>query len=623
VAVTLRPMRPGANGPKRPKRPDGPRFSKARFGLTPQRQQQWQAQVATRSFRLILAWLTVLAGLGGLSIKLFQLQILQAKDLSAQAKDQQTSAMRPNMPRRSVVDSNGHILAIDQSVYTLYVHPKLFVKERGAIVDALAPVLGTPKADLLAKIGDRKSGVELAQDLPENTVRRLKNLNIDGLEYIPHQQRLYPYKDLFATVVGYVDGDRKGQAGLELGQQEQLERPMQALRVRRTGNGLVVPTQLPSDFLRQDDLKLKLTLDNRIQRAARDALKVQMDAWGAKRGTVLVMDARDGAMLAMVSGPSYDPNEFYKSKVENFKNWAVSDLYEPGSTFKPINVAIALESGAIRAGDNFYDEGQIQMEGHTIQNSDFLSAGGRGTLSIAQILQYSSNIGMIRIAQRMQPGVYHDWLERLGVGKTVGTDLPSAPAGELKSRQEFIQSPIEPATASFGQGLSITPLQLIQMHGTLANGGHLVTPHVIAGLVDSQDKVIWQPDLPEPKRVFSPQNTQAVLEMMETVVTDGTGKTAAIPGYRIAGKTGTAQKAENGRYVEGARITSFVGILPVNAPRYVIIAVMDEPQGENAYGSTVSAPIVKSVMQALINTVGVAPAAVDTPVTTSPPVARP
>jgi cell division protein FtsI (penicillin-binding protein 3) len=616
-------MRPGANGPKRPKRPDGPRFSKARFGLTPQRQQQWQAQVATRSFRLILAWLTVLAGLGGLSIKLFQLQILQAKDLSAQAKDQQTSAMRPNMPRRSVVDSNGHILAIDQSVYTLYVHPKLFVKERGAIVDALAPVLGTPKADLLAKIGDRKSGVELAQDLPENTVRRLKNLNIDGLEYIPHQQRLYPYKDLFATVVGYVDGDRKGQAGLELGQQEQLERPMQALRVRRTGNGLVVPTQLPSDFLRQDDLKLKLTLDNRIQRAARDALKVQMDAWGAKRGTVLVMDARDGAMLAMVSGPSYDPNEFYKSKVENFKNWAVSDLYEPGSTFKPINVAIALESGAIRAGDNFYDEGQIQMEGHTIQNSDFLSAGGRGTLSIAQILQYSSNIGMIRIAQRMQPGVYHDWLERLGVGKTVGTDLPSAPAGELKSRQEFIQSPIEPATASFGQGLSITPLQLIQMHGTLANGGHLVTPHVIAGLVDSQDKVIWQPDLPEPKRVFSPQNTQAVLEMMETVVTDGTGKTAAIPGYRIAGKTGTAQKAENGRYVEGARITSFVGILPVNAPRYVIIAVMDEPQGENAYGSTVSAPIVKSVMQALINTVGVAPAAVDTPVTTSPPVARP
>jgi cell division protein FtsI (penicillin-binding protein 3) len=622
VAVTLRPMRPGANGPKRPKRTGGPRFSKARFGLTPQRQQEWQARVATRSFRLVLAWLAVLAGLGGLSIKLFQLQILQAKELSAQAKDQQTSAMRPNMPRRSVVDSNGHILAIDQSVYTLYVHPKLFVKERGAIAEALAPVLGKSKAELLTKISDRESGIEVAQDLPENTVRRLKNLNIDGLEYIPRQQRLYPYKDLFATVVGYVDGDRKGQAGLELGQEEQLERPMQALRVRRTGDGLVIPTQLPSDFLRQDDLKLKLTLDNRIQRAARDALKVQMDAWGAKRGTVLVMDARDGAMLAMVSGPSYDPNEFYKSKVENFKNWAVSDLYEPGSTFKPINVAIALEAGAIRAGDTFYDEGQIQMEGHTIQNSDFMSAGGRGTMGIAQILQYSSNIGMIRIAQRMQPGVYHDWLERLGVGKTVGTDLPSAPAGELKSRQEFMQSPIEPATAAFGQGLSITALQLIQMHGTLANGGHLVTPHVIAGLVDSQDKVIWQPDLPEPKRVFSPQNTQAVLEMMETVVTDGTGKTAAIPGYRIAGKTGTAQKAENGRYVEGARITSFVGILPVNAPRYVIIAVMDEPQGENAYGSTVSAPIVKSVMQALINTVGVAPAAVDTPVTTSPPVAR-
>lgn len=568
--------------------------------------------VSTRPFRLTLAWLAILGGLGGLSIKLFQLQVLQAKDLSKQARAQQTSAMRPHMPRRSVIDSNGHVLAIDQSVYTLYVHPKLFVKKAGEIAEELSTVLGQSKAKLLTKISERESGIELAQDLPENTVRRLRNLNIDGLEYIPRQQRLYPYKDLFATVVGYVDGDRKGQAGLELGQEDQLERPMQAIRVRRSGDGLVIPTQLPSDFLRQDDLKLKLTLDNRIQRAARDALKVQMDAWSAKRGTVLVMDARDGSMLAMVSGPSYDPNEFYKSKVENFKNWAVSDLYEPGSTFKPINVAIALEAGAIRATDSFYDEGQITMEGHTIQNSDYASAGGRGTMNLAQILQYSSNIGMIRIAQRMQPGVYHDWLERLGIGKTVGTDLPSAPAGQIKSRQEFQQSPIEPATASFGQGLSITPLQLVQLHGTLANGGLLVMPHVIAGLVDSQDQVRWQPDLPEPKRIFSPQNTQAVLDMMESVVTSGTGKVAAIPGYRIGGKTGTAQKAENGRYVEGARITSFVGILPINAPRYVVIAVVDEPQGDNAYGSTVSAPIVKSVMQALINTVGVAPAAVGT-----------
>ena len=194
----------------------------------------------------------------------------------------------------------------------------------------------------------------------------------------------------------------------------------------------------------------------------------------------------------------------------------------------------------------------------------------------------------------MKSEVYYGWLERLGLGQKLDTDLPFESAGQIKNQQQFTSSPIEPATTAFGQGFSLTPLQLVQLHGTLANGGKLVMPHVVQGLFDSQDQLYWQPRLNAPRPIFSPNTCQTVL------VSQGTGKTAQIAGYRVAGKTGTAQKASpTGGYFTNAKITSFVGILRVDSSRYVVMAVVDEPKG-NAFGSTVAAPIVKSVMEALI-----------------------
>ncbi|OUL25268.1 cell division protein FtsI [Nostoc sp. RF31YmG] len=572
------------------------RVSKQELSETPT--SKTQDQVANIRNRLFIAWAVLIAAGFGLGINLYQLQIVRGAKLTEKARNQQMVNLRPFMPRRPVIDRSNNLLAIDRPVYTVFAHPKLFDKSNEEIAKRLAPFLDKDAAELVKTFESKKTGITLAPALPEEIADRIIALHLNGFEFIQKYARFYPQDDLAADVVGYVNLDRRGQAGVEYSQEKLLERSVKTVRLSRSGNGALMPDHAPEGFLHFDDLQLQLTIDSRLQRAARSALKQQMEKFGAKRGAVIVMDASDGSLLALVSQPTYDPNQYSKAKIELFKNWTVADLYEPGSTFKPLNVAIALENGVIRPDDLFNDPGAIKVADRIIKNAENKSYG---QINIAQILQHSSNIGMVQIIQRLQPNVYYNWLERLGLGQTVDTDLPFEVGSRLKSQEEFISSPIEPATTSFGQGFSLTPLQLVQMHGALANGGKLVTPHVVRGLIDSKGQMHYSPNRPIPRQIFSSTTTQRVVEMMETVVAEGTGKVAQIPGYRIAGKTGTAQKASaSGGYIAGARITSFVGILPVESPRYVVLALVDEPKGENAYGSTVAAPIVKAVMEALI-----------------------
>ena len=541
-----------------------------------------------------------MAGGAGLLLNLYRLQVSQASVLEEKARRQQMVYLRPFVPRRPIVDRNGNVLAVDQPVYTLYAHPKLFKKSKQDMALLLAPMLKKTPSELEKLFNQKKSGIRVGPALTEEVADQIARLSANGLELIQQYSRLYPQQDLAADVVGYVDVDHRGQAGLEYSQEKLLERAVRTIRLSRAGNGALMPDHVPEGFLHFDDLRLQLTLDSRIQRAARFALKQKIEQFRAERGTVIVMDALDGSLLSLVTEPTYNPNQYYNFNVGLFKNWALADLYEPGSTFKPLNVAIALETGAIQPDSRFNDTGQIQIGKWSIANYDFESKGGRGILTVPQILEYSSNIGMVRIIQQMKPAVYYNWLEKLGLGQKVGIDLPFETAGQIKSQREFTGTPVEPATTAFGQGFSLTPLQLAQMHATLANGGKLVTPHVVQGLYDSKGQIYWQPRLSTPRPLFSPATTHAVLNMMESVVREGTGKNAQIPGYRIAGKTGTAQKASpTGGYYTNAKITSFVGIFPVESPRYVVVAVVDDPKGE-AFGSTVAAPIVKSVIEALI-----------------------
>ncbi|MFM7370997.1 MAG: peptidoglycan D,D-transpeptidase FtsI family protein [Sphaerospermopsis kisseleviana] len=557
-----------------------------------------QAQATNPKSRLLIVWgILVAAGLG-LAFNLYRLQIIDGAKLTQRARNQQMVNVRPFIPRRPVVDRNNNMLAIDRPVYTLYAHPKLFDKSKEEIAEKIAPILNKDARQLVKTFESRSSGILIANGIGENIADRLISFRLNGLEFIQKYSRFYPQDDLVANVVGYVNLDRQGQAGVEYSQETLLERSRQTVRLSRAGNGAIMPTYAPEGFLHSDDLKLQLTIDNRLQRAARTALKEQIDKFQAKRGAVIVMDATDGSLLALVSHPTYNANQYSKADISLFRNWPVADLYEPGSTFKPLIVAIALENGVIKPEDVFNDPGTIKVADRIIKNAEINSFR---RINIAEILQTSSNVGMVQIIQRLKPRTYYNWLEKLGLGQKMDTDLPFAVSGSLKRQEKFLSSNLEPATTSFGQGFSLTPLQLVQMHGALANGGKLITPHVVQGLIDSQGKIHYSPNLPAPRQIFSPTTTQKVMDMMETVVSQGSGKASQIKGYGIAGKTGTAQKASpKGGYIPGARITSFVGIVPAEAPRYVVLAIVDEPKGANAYGGTVTAPIVKSVMEVLI-----------------------
>ena len=580
--------------------------------------------------RLFLVWGVLVIGGFALGAKLYYLQIVdpvvkyeqapQGKKLSQIATDQQTTKLNFYIPRRQIVDRQQNVLATDRITYTLYVHPHLFKRNSqpvppAEIAEQLAEILGGKTAEELLEIfAQRDWGIRLSGDLPESVKEKIAAMQIDGLDLKQNYTRFYPHKEMAAEVTGYVNRDsrRLPQAGVEYTQNQLLERKPISWKMKRSferSKSVFHPGGLDrsQQLFNFDDLRLQLTIDLRLQQIARNALKVQMDQYKAKRGTVIVMDVRDGAIAALVSEPTYDPNTYYKYGIELFKNWAITDLYEPGSTFKPINIALALDAGVISPQDTFDDTGEIQIKDAVVRNHDFVKKGARGELSLPEILKYSSNVGMIKIMRRMEPLDYYHDLQKLGVEDPVEFDIPGYTTGRLKNEVEFTVREIEPATTAFGQGFSLTPLKLIQIHAALANKGKLITPHVVRGLSDYKGYLhYFQP--PNSKQIFSPKTATTVLEMMEEVVEDGSGYAAKIPGYRIAGKTGTSQKAvDKGGYDETAKITSFIGLFPVEAPRYAVLAVVDEPQGEHTYGSTVAAPIVGSVIQGIINMEGIPP----------------
>ena len=554
--------------------------------------------------RLLAVYLLLSAGLLGLAGRLAWLQVVDSDNLLRRARAIQTHSEAPIGKRRPIVDRNGQLVALDEERFRLFAHPRYFnfpgddpqaLRTSAEVATKLAPILAEPRPKLLAALGSRRSGVKLADDLDPETAKRVRNLGISGLDLEAHPHRLYPQGNLFANVVGFLNLERVPQAGLEQSRNRDLRRQETTLRMLRGADGTPLPEGLAAGALYGDDLRLQLTLDARLQQVALRALDRQVKHWRAKRGVALVMDVRNGEMLALASTPTYDPNSFWQFNPGLFREWSVQDLYEPGSTFKPINLAIALQEKAIDPNGKVNDTGQLNIGGWPIFNHD---RRANGVMDFPTVLQVSSNVGMVQAMTHVKRDHFWRWLKTLGIDAAPDTDLPGAVAGELKNRSDFVGQPIESAVAAFGQGFSLTPLKLLQLHAMLANGGRLVSPHITRGL-RSGDALAGAPG-GTGQQLLDPAVTQTVMRWMESVVEKGSGKGCRIPGHRIGGKTGTAQKAERGLYIPGARITSFVAHLPIEAPRFVVLVVVDEPQGGNAYGSTVAVPVAKQLIEALL-----------------------
>ena len=560
------------------------------------------AQVPAR--RLWLVFLILCLGLTGLIGRMAWLQLVQTGALEARARRLQTQTSVPLGTRRPIVDRTGRLVAMDEKRFRLWAHPRYFnlpgdepeaIRPPEDVVELLAEPLARSSESLLKELGEQRSGVRLAEGLDPETAARIRALGISGLDLEAYPQRIYPQGSLFANVVGFLNGERVPQAGLEQSRHDDLLRHEQSRRLRRGADGTPLPDDLTPGAFYGDDLRLQLTLDARLQELAAKALSAQVATWKAKKGAAIVMDVTNGELLVLASTPTYDPNRYWKFSPARFREWSVQDLYEPGSTFKPINLALALEAKAIRPEDRVQDTGRIRIGGWPINNHD---KKANGLVDFAKVLQVSSNVGMVRAMARMKTDVYWDWMNRLEIDQRPDTDLPGAVAGQMKSKEQFVTHPIEPATTSFGQGFALTPLKLVQLHALLANGGRLVSPHITRGFRSGD--ALAPASSPVGRQLLSPEVTTTVLSWMESVVEQGSGQGVKTPGYRIGGKTGTAQKALNGIYLPGAKICSFVATLPIEAPRYVVFVAVDEPQGAHAYGSTVAVPVAKQIIDALL-----------------------
>ncbi|EEE39298.1 peptidoglycan D,D-transpeptidase FtsI family protein [Prochlorococcus marinus] len=530
--------------------------------------------------------------------RLVKLQVFNASELQRKARLIQSSKTNSLKKRRSIVDRNNRLIAYDKPLYKLWAHPKYFnfpgdsinkVRSIEEVTKKLSSILDINDEILLRKFNNKVSGIKLLDKISEEKAEKIKNLQISGLDMFKYSQRYYPQGEIYSNLVGFVNDENKASAGLELHLDNKIKIFYKSNLIKRGGDGTPLPDDsAPGDFI-SDYKSLGLTIDSKLQKASFNALSKQVRKWKAKKGFAIVMDVNNGRILSLVTFPSYDPNKFWYYDSELFRGWYSQDLFEPGSTFKPINLALALEEKVIQRDGFVEDIGEINVGGWTLSNWD---KKGNGLIDYPTLLQVSSNVGMVKIMQNLDPKIYWDWLIKLGINKNLETDLFESTAGQLKRKDLFVNQSIEPAVTSFGKGFSISPLKLIQLHAALANGGFEVTPHVTSTF---KERVNKNPK----KQFFSHEVSKTVLEWMESVVDKGSGSGAKIEGYRIAGKTGTSQKALNGSYTS-KKVCSFVATLPVNDPKYAVLVVVDEPSKSYAYGSTVAVPVAKEIIESLI-----------------------
>jgi cell division protein FtsI/penicillin-binding protein 2 len=533
------------------------------------------ARAANRRIRLLVAVFAAVFAVAFLRIG--WLQAVKAHALDKLATSQQRVEMTLPAHRGTIYDRLGVELAIGERAVTVYANPKE-IREPNLVAQAVAHELGLDATELLPLLSDRSRGfVYLQRQADPERAAALERRGIVGLGFYDEERRTYPQRGVAAEVVGYAGVDNHGLAGLEL----RLERVLRGEKGTKTivkdpfGRTLdVIDAEA-----RRDGRDVWLTIDHTIQGQVERVLADTRERWEAQAASAVVMDPRTGEVLALAVEPGFDANRFPRVPRENQRNRAVTDTYEPGSTFKIVTISGALESGIVSPTTSFTLPYSLQVADRVIHDA---VERGTQTMTVAQILSQSSNVGIITLAFQLQQTRLSEWIERFGFGRRTGIDFPGETEGIVLPPEKWSGSTI--GNVPLGQGIAVTPLQMAAAYSVIANGGTWIQPHLVERIEDGKVPA------PTRRRVISHQTARDVRHMLRDVVEEGSGTAAQVPGYRIAGKTGTAAKPdEMGGYSDYRYVASFAGFVPANKPRLVILVTVDEPRGA-IWGGTVAAP---------------------------------
>ena len=558
--------------------------------------------------------LAVAGGMTGLLLmvvlRIVQLTLTDSPDLARLARRQHHEQIQIAAHRGAILDRHGETLASSVERPSLYVRPsQVRDGDRGRAPAALSSALGLAPKMVAAKLASDASFVWLKRAVSPREQAAVQALGIGGLGEVTEARRFYPHGGAAAQVIGVAGVDLRGIEGIERVYEQDLRALPRTLEIERDALGREILTDGMDDPTALDGATVQLTLDVGLQSIAERALEQGVREAQAAAGTAVVLDPWPGEVLALANAPTFDPNDRGAIPPSHRRDRAINDFYEPGSTFKAILAAAALEHGVVRPDEMiFCENGQMPVGKWVIHDHS-----SHGWLSMSEAIAVSSNIAAAKIGDRLGRERFHAFLTDLGFGKPTGVDLPAEVGGMLRPLPEW--SRINLMTTSFGQGIAVTPLQMARAFAAIANGGQLVKPYVGMRAVSAAGEELWEHRPTIVKRVMKPETAQKVTAMLEQVVEDGgTGTKARIEGVRVAGKTGTSQKVEagTGRYSPDARVASFVGFLPADAPRLVILVMVDEPQTAK-YGGTVAAPIFQAIGAAAMERLGIIPARPATP----------
>lgn len=544
-----------------------------------------------------------------LLLRLIVLQVFDSSDLIMKNDSQVEVNRELQSPRGTIYDRNGNPLAMSVMTKSLYADPAMIDMDHTELAEKLEPYL-TIKKDKIKELLDTPDTafVWLDRMMDPDKSKAVEALieedKILGLNFVEESRRFYPNNELAAQVLGFVGTENKGLDGLEMVLDDDIKGSIDKQLVATDRHGNAIFGSVMSKFLPDKSKSVTLTIDSTVQFIAERALDKAMAETKPDHASVIIMDPKTGEILAMANRPTYDPNHYEKSKADAFKNIAVTNLYEPGSTFKPIIASAALASGKWSTDTVYHDTGHIQTNNHVMQN---WNGEGYGDVRLLEILKFSINTGMAKIGLTTGPEILVDYVKKFGFGSPTGIELPGEGEGILFEAKNM--EDVDTASMSIGQSIAVTPLQMVRAFGALANDGKMMKPHIIKSFNNPDGSLISETKSEEVGQPIPSEIDKKIVDILEKEVSEGGGNKAMIAGYHFAGKTGTAQKlnTESGGYLDGQYIASFIGFGPIEDPRFVALVVIDNPSMGSIYGGQIAAPVFKDIMSQLVRYYQISP----------------